>query len=608
MTNAALACAIARTNRFPKEAILNATHNQTIQHQSKTPTDNDVQKPASQAGSATPRLQNVQTSQQPLLHDFQKVPVPFEKPHAPVGPRYAPPNGATRSPEKSTPESRFEDAALAATRSHQALHRKSATESAFAQMPDGNSNSNEKEEAASSPWITSKINEPAERKNEQDNKTEKHHSLDEKVSEAIRTSDFENAKKLLKHGAKPSDDAIQDQLGEAGDMLYWLAASQDIETLHCLVAYTTPEIKKNVMETMACYASRHKSPILMEYVARHSVMDKSCMGDAPLDKSNGLCQALIDGGVAFGEDCALHAAIREAFPFSYDVHLASLPNRRNTAAQAFDAHRDGKYQEADTLFNAPVPTKENPLGLTENMRSKFSEYGLGFAYQRLRSNHGGLISTMPDLLLNDGFRSEIVSILRSCQKECKATREALTRQMSTSGLKLAYKNDAGNTGPCNDRELEQLLFAFQLMTHERLIQIARPPLKGGEEGYIFKTIKSGIFSFLNLDKDMKARTAQADRLIYLAKEAPQITLQLPQEILEIKKSILDKRMSVQTASELIQNHQETLEEKFQESMSGALPGTPLSEQVIVRIYGEAFKELSAIKEEALANAAALQTQ
>lgn len=563
ITNTALACASAKTNRFPKEAILNATHNQAIQHQSKTPTHTDVQKPPPQAGSATPRLQNRQTSQQPLLHEFQKAPVPLEKPHAPVGPRYA---------------------------------------------PDGNSNSNRNAEAASFPSIASKFNESAERKNEQDNETEKHQSINEEVSEAIRKSNFENAKELLKHGAKPSDDAIQDELGEDGGILYWLAASQDIETLHYLVAYTTPEIKKNVMEKMAGYASLHKSPILMEYVARHSVIDKWCMGDAPLDKSNRTYQALIDGGVAFGEDSALHAAIRETFPSSYDERLASLPNKRNTAAQAFDAHRDGRYEEADTLFNAPVPTKENPLGLAENSRSKFSQYGLGFVYQRLQRSHGGLISTMPDPLLNDGFRSEIVSILRSCQKECKASQEALTRQMSTSGLKLVYKDEAGHAGPCNERELEQLLFAFQLTSHERLIQIAQPPLKGKEEGHLFKTIKSGIFSFLNLDKDTKAGTAQADRLIYLAKEAAQITLQLPREILEIKKGILEKRISVQAASELIQNHQETLEEKFQESMSGVLPGTPLSEQVIIRIYGEAFKELSAIKEAALANAAALQTQ
>jgi hypothetical protein len=594
----ALACAPVKESCFLEETILDAMQNQTVQHQSQTPLHTDAQTPAPKADSVKPRLQNIETNYQTLLHDHQKMASPLEKPHVTVAPRFAaPPQG-----EKSSQAQPISGLQTGNTTSNVAvqnqLHPKNVAEPTRSGTPDANSSSYGNEEIAKTRSVGSKAGKPAERKKEQGKEIEEHPSIDAELSKAIHARDIDLAKKLLKQGAKLADDASIHESEEGKTFLYLLANSEDIEMLHNLVAYASPESKAGTMEIIADHATRSKLLKMMEYVARHSDITDWMIYDATLDRSNKTYQALIDGGLILKEGFGLSVMITSDYPTSKE-RLASLPKKKNIAAQAFDAHRDQKYEEADKLFMAPAPDAKNPLGLTDGMLRSFSENGLSTVLTCVDSQHAGLISTMPDPLLAGGFRSKIVWILRSSHKECKAAREALTRQMGASGLTLFVSKRAGNITPCNDKELEQFLFAFQLQTHEALLQIVQPPVE--EKKDLFQTMKADIFSFFNLDKNTKAATAQAKTLIQMAQAAPQIMLQSQREILQIKADVLEKRITAQAALEFAQEHQALLEEQFEELMSGKVPGTPVSDQVIVKIYGDAFRELAAIREAAQDN-------
>jgi hypothetical protein len=598
MVRTALGCAPVKQSCFLEETILDAMQNQTVQHQSQTPLHTDAQTPAPQADSAKPRLQNIETNHQTLLHDHQKMASPLEKPHVTVAPRFAaPPQDEKTSPAQLTSGSQTGNTASDVAWQHQ-LHPKNVAEPTLSGTPDANSSSYGNEEIAKTRSVGSKAGKPAERKKEQGKEIEEHPSIDVKLSKAIDKADIDLAKKLLKQGAKLADDASIHESEEGETFLYWLANSEDIEMLHNLLAYASPESKAKTMEIIADHAARGKLLKMMEYAARHSAIPYGSIEYAISDKSNKTYQALIDGGLILKEGSGLKVRVALDYPTS-EERLASLPKKKNIAAQAFDAHRDEKYEEADKLFMAPTPDAKNPLGLTDGMLRSFSENGLSDVLTCVDSQHAGLISTMPDPLLAGGFRSKIVWILRSSHKECKAAREALTRQMGTSGLTLVVSNKAGDITPCKNKELEQFLFAFQLQTHEALLQIGQPPVE--EKKDLFQTMKADIFSFFNLDKNTKAATAQAKVLIQMAQAAPQIMLQSQREILQIKAGMLEKKIPAKTALEFVEKHQEMLEGQFQELMSGTVPGTPVSDQVIIKIYGDAFRELAAIREAAQGN-------
>lgn len=579
--------------------------NKAVHHESAIRTDTDVEEQLPHTKSDTPQLHDRQTTQQTLLHDSDKVEPHLEKPHVRTAPQYVVSSDADpNSPHSLLSTSRGDDTASGATRPHQGAKEKTSAELDSSPVPNGSNISPEDRKAASARSTGLTAGKLAE--SELGTERKESRSIDVAVSDAFLKGDVELLKQLLNQGAKPANDALLCQSYEAKRTFHLLASSEDIETLHKLVAHTTPETKAYIMDEMLGYLFHNQMPTLMEYLARHAVINRDAVEAAMSDRSNTKYQALLDSGMSFTGDLDPSTILRDTFRFSYQERLASLPKKRSTAAQAFDAHRDRKYKEADNLFNLPAPTDNNPLGLTENALENFSELGLHFLYHRLQHTHAGLISTMPDSLLRDGFRSEIVWILRSCQKECTATREALMRKMNAHEYRIACKTVDGDIVPCNGKKVEQLLFAFQLSTHERLLQIAQPPLT--EKANIFQTIQSEISSFLNWDKNAQARTAQAKVVIELAQGVPEFILQLPQEILDIKTGVAEKRVSAKSALESLQKHQETLETQFEALMGSPSPGTDLADQVIINMYGNTFKELAAIRKATLSSAGQSQSQ
>lgn len=562
---------------------MDSLKNQTA-HQSETPARLDVRTPATEVSLTKPQPLNVRISEASLL-DSQVL--PSEKPRATAAPKYAAPSQSARNGQ---------DAASL----HQQPHPENPLASTTLHGRNGNSSSLANNGAVS---VNTTVEGP---KTEQDREARKDQPMDLQLANAIHDGDLMLARKLLSQGARPAEDVFIFNAHEPEQFLDNLINADDVQTFHALITNRPPETNTEFVDSILFPSLSRKKEKLSEYIARHSNISDLMIGVATDDGSNKTFQALLDGGVKPKKEEVIKFISVNTKYRTDEERYASLPDTKSIAAQAFDAHRDGNYQEADHLFNSPVPTEINPLGLAKNALARVSEFGLSFLYQRLQRTQTGLISTMPDSLLADGFRSEIVWILRSCQKECKAAQEAITTQMRTNGFKLAYKTGDGNILPCNEKAVEQLLFALQLATHERLLQIAQPPAK--EKGNIFQTIQSGISSLFNWDKHAEARTAQSKKIIELAEGAPEIILQLPREILDIKTGVPEKRISAKIALESIQKHQETLEAQFEAVMSGSLPGTALSEQLIIKIYGDAFKELAAIREATLRSAGSAQTQ
>lgn len=555
-----------------------------IAHQSETLTKLDVPTPATEASLTRPQPLNVRISEASLL-DGQVL--PSEKPRATAAPQYA----TTSNNNRNVPDT----ASL-----HQQSHQENPLAATTLHGRNDNSSSLANNGSVS---VSTTVEGP---KIEQDREARKDQPMDLPLANAIHEGDLMLARKLLSQGARPAEDVFTLDVNEPEQFIKNLIDADDVKTFHALTANLPPGMHAEFMNSMVFLCLNQRKEKLLEYIARHSTISHLMTDLATEDRSNRSFQALLDGGIKFEKEGLIKLVYGNTTYPPNEKRSDALPDKKSIAAQTFDAHRDRNYEEADNLFNAPAPTDENPLGMTKNAWNKLSQDGLEFVYKRVQSTQAGLISTMPDSLFVDGFRSEIVWILRSCQKECKAAREALTAQMSTNGFKLAYKTEDGNILPCNEKAVEKLLFALQLATHERLLQIAQPPLK--EKENIFQTIQSGISSFFKLDKNTKARTAQAEKILALAQDVPEIILQLPQEILDIKTGVPEKTISAEIALESLQKHQETLEAQFEAIMSGTLPGTPLSEQLIIKIYGDAFKELAAIREATLKSADSVKAQ
>lgn len=558
---------------IPREAILDSLKNQIAQ-QSETQTKRDVQTPAEEAGLAKSPLFDAKTEEELLLHGQVSN---FDKPRAITAPKYAVPSQGdnnqlhTASSHQQPPQEN--------TPTANSPHARNGNSSSLAS--NGNVNVSATVKSSST---------------ERETEGKKNQSMDFQLTCAMDEGDLMRARSLLNQGVKPAENVFQVDPHAPEQFINDLVHADDVQTFHALIASLPPEINAKFMDNMIYICLNQRKEKLLEYIARHSTISDVMIGFSADDQSNKSFQALLDGGIKPQESCIMYVSPNKKHRTAGERY-ASLPSEKSIAAQAFDAHRDRKFEKADNLFNLPAPTEENPLGLKENALKALSKQGLEFVYLRLQKNHAGLISTAPDGLLIDGFRSEIVGILRSCQKECKAAWEALTRQMGANGFTVAYKARNNEIRPCNAEQIQLSLFALQLSTHERLLQIVRPPLK--EKDNSFQTLQSGITSFFRLDKNAEARTAQANKIIKLAEGVPELMLQLPQEILNIKTSVPEKRISMEIALQSIQKHQETLETQFEELMRGTSPGTDPSEQMIINMFGNTFKELAAIREATL---------